>query len=199
MAGRGPLHAVAVAREIGIRTVIIPRAGVFSAFGMLFSDLRYDFVRTWFRRLEEASFEEIEQFIALRLGGRGQRRDQRTLPGRARQKTTVERAADMRYVGQEHPVTVDFGRVCSPSADRDGIKRYFDDALDALRHLRPERTGRDREPAHHGGRHDGETAAAKAMRAGKRARRRQPPASAVFAASGVLLHARPTRARASRG
>ena len=47
--GAGPLHAVEVAREIGIRTVIVPTApGVFSAFGMLFSDLRYDFVRTWF-------------------------------------------------------------------------------------------------------------------------------------------------------
>ena len=45
--GAGPLHAVAVAREIGIRNVIVPRApGVFSAFGMLFSDLRYDYVRT---------------------------------------------------------------------------------------------------------------------------------------------------------
>ena len=45
--GAGPLHAVAVAREIGIRKVIIPGApGVFSAFGMLFSDLRYDYVRT---------------------------------------------------------------------------------------------------------------------------------------------------------
>ena len=45
--GAGPLHAVQVAREIGIRKVIIPVApGVFSAFGMLFSDLRYDFVRT---------------------------------------------------------------------------------------------------------------------------------------------------------
>src|SRR5262245_65682208 len=47
--GAGPLHAVEVAREIGIRTVIVPNApGVFSAFGMLFSDLRYDFVRTSF-------------------------------------------------------------------------------------------------------------------------------------------------------
>src|SRR5262249_62025418 len=45
--GAGPLHAVDVAREIGIRKVIIPGApGVFSAFGMLFSDLRYDYVRT---------------------------------------------------------------------------------------------------------------------------------------------------------
>ena len=60
--GAGPLHAVAVAREIGIRNVIIPGApGVFSAFGMLFSDLRYDYVRTWLMRLDDAPFDEIEQ------------------------------------------------------------------------------------------------------------------------------------------
>ena len=60
--GAGPLHAVEVAREIGIRTVIIPTApGVFSAFGMLFSDLRYDFVRTWFTPLEDAPFDRIER------------------------------------------------------------------------------------------------------------------------------------------
>src|SRR6266436_4632961 len=60
--GAGPLHAVQVAREIGIRTVIVPTApGVFSAFGMLFSDLRYDFVRTWFTRLEDAPFAAIER------------------------------------------------------------------------------------------------------------------------------------------
>src|SRR5919197_123903 len=51
--GAGPLQAVQGAREIGIRTVIVPTApGVFSAFGMLFSDLRYDFVRTAFVRLD---------------------------------------------------------------------------------------------------------------------------------------------------
>src|SRR6187397_1527509 len=60
--GAGPLHAVEVAREIGITTVIIPTApGVFSAFGMLFSDLRYDFVRTWFTSLDDAPFDRIER------------------------------------------------------------------------------------------------------------------------------------------
>src|SRR5258708_35727443 len=60
--GAGPLHAAEVARELGIRTVIVPDApGVFSAFGMLFSDLRYDFVKTSLMRLEDASFEAIER------------------------------------------------------------------------------------------------------------------------------------------
>ena len=55
--GAGPLHATQVARELGIRRVIVPTApGVFSAFGMLFSDLRYDFVRTQLMRLDDAPF-----------------------------------------------------------------------------------------------------------------------------------------------
>src|SRR5207244_10386342 len=45
--GAGPLHAVEVAREIGIRTVIAPDApGVFPALRMLFADRRHAFVPT---------------------------------------------------------------------------------------------------------------------------------------------------------
>src|SRR5258708_26137264 len=59
--GAGPLHATQIARELGMKTVIVPRApGVFSAYGMLFSDLRYDFVRTHFMRLADAKFDEVE-------------------------------------------------------------------------------------------------------------------------------------------
>ena len=44
--GAGPLHASAIAREIGMRRVIIPLApGHFCAFGMLHADLRYDLVK----------------------------------------------------------------------------------------------------------------------------------------------------------
>src|SRR5215475_11450039 len=103
--GAGPLHAVQVAREIGIRTVIVPTAsGVFSAFGMLFSDLRYDFVRTWFTRLEDAPFAAIERvYRDLERQGRAAIAGTSVKP----EKITLKRAADMRYVGQEHAITVD--------------------------------------------------------------------------------------------
>src|SRR5471032_68107 len=93
--GAGPLHAVAVAREIGIRQVIIPQApGLFSAFGMLFSDLRYDFVRTWLSRLEDASFADMEKvYRALEAQGRAAIAGTSVKP----QKITIKRAADMRY------------------------------------------------------------------------------------------------------
>src|SRR5262247_3190518 len=122
--GAGPLHAVQVAREIGIRTVIVPTApGVFSAFGMLFSDLRYDFVRTWFTRLEDAPFAAIERvYRDLERQGRAAIAGTSIKP----QKITLKRAADMRYVGQEHAVTVDLPLKVFERQDRRAIKRLFD-------------------------------------------------------------------------
>src|SRR5713101_1313119 len=103
--GAGPLHASIIAREIGMRRVIVPRApGHFCAFGMLFSNLRYDFVRTWFTRLADASFDAIEKVYELLIADG--RAALETSGVRAR-RVAVVRAADMRYVGQEHPVTVE--------------------------------------------------------------------------------------------
>src|SRR5471032_397242 len=123
--GAGPLHAVAVAREIGIRNVIIPGApGVFSAFGMLFSDLRYDYVRTHLMQLADAPFDDIEQvFKELEQQGRDAIAATSVTP----HKITVKRAFDMRYVGQEHPVTVDLPMRVFQKQDRKAIKRHFDD------------------------------------------------------------------------
>jgi len=129
--GAGPLHAVQVARELGIRTVIVPTGpGVFSAFGMLFSDLRYDFVRTWFTRLEDAPFAAIERvYRDLERQGRAAIAGAAVKP----QKITLRRAADMRYVGQEHAVTVDLPLKLFERQDRRAIKRLFD-AMHELRY-----------------------------------------------------------------
>src|ERR1700720_3947091 len=129
--GAGPLHAVAVAREIGISRVVIPQApGLFSAFGMLFSDLRYDFVRTWLCRLEDASFRDMEKvYRALEDQGRAAIAGTSVKP----QKITLKRAADMRYVGQEHAVTVDIPLAVFGRRDHRAIKRLFD-AMHELRY-----------------------------------------------------------------
>ena len=123
--GAGPLHAVAVAREIGIRNVIVPGApGVFSAFGMLFSDLRYDYVRTHLMQLSDAPFNEIEAvFRDLEKQGRAAI----AATSVRLHQIVVKRALDMRYVGQEHPVTVDLPMSVFKKQDRKAIKKYFDD------------------------------------------------------------------------
>ncbi len=129
--GAGPLHASAVAQELGISRVLIPRTpGLFSAFGMLYSDLRYDFVRTWFTLLETAKFEEVEAiYRALEDQGRAAINAAPVVAS----EITVSRAADMRYVGQEHAVTVDLPMMVFEKRDRGAIKDHFD-AMHELRY-----------------------------------------------------------------
>ena len=122
--GAGPLHASDVAREIGMSTVIVPGSpGYFSAFGMLFSDLRYDYARTWPIRLADADFRELEKvYREMEAAGRAAIKKTSIKP----EEIVFERAADMRYVGQEHPVTVDLDGSFFKAKDRDAIKREFD-------------------------------------------------------------------------
>jgi N-methylhydantoinase A len=123
--GAGPLHASAIAREIGMGRVIVPRApGHFCAFGMLFSDLRYDYVRTWPGRLAILSFADMgavyddliaQGRAALERGGAGAL------------KANIVRWADMRYVGQEHAVTIELPQTLLRKQDRLGVKQRFDE------------------------------------------------------------------------
>ena len=122
--GAGPLHASDVAREIGMGRIIIPQApGHFSAFGMLFSDLRYDYVRTWPTRLADADFTDIEP-IYKEMENAGRAAIERTSVNAG--ERIIQRAADMRYVGQEHAVTVELPLALFEQQDRDGIKTAFD-------------------------------------------------------------------------
>jgi N-methylhydantoinase A len=121
--GGGPLHASLVARELQIRRVIIPVApGHFSAFGMLVADLRRDYVRTIFSPLSGAPFETFDA-IFEDLEGRGTAEIRSTL---AVDGLAISRAADMRYVGQEHAVAVDIDAQLFADRDAAAIKRLFD-------------------------------------------------------------------------
>jgi N-methylhydantoinase A len=123
--GAGPLHACMIARELRIAKVIVPRApGHFSACGMLGADLRRDFVVTWFKALATSSFEDMEAiFERMEADGRA-RISQSNLKI---DDLVIARAADMRYVGQEHAVTVDIPLEVFRKQDRATFKRHFDD------------------------------------------------------------------------
>ncbi|MDE3075327.1 MAG: hydantoinase/oxoprolinase family protein, partial [Chloroflexota bacterium] len=124
--GGGPLHAAAVAKELSIRTVIIPQApGHFSALGMLLANLRRDYVQTLFARLDELQVAELEaQFQELETEGR----EALERSGLDAGRITFERAADMRYVGQEHAVSVRMPAQIDGEGMRAEIKRLFDEA-----------------------------------------------------------------------
>src|SRR5439155_15489188 len=68
--GAGPLHACALAEELGIRTVLVPEAaGMLSALGLVASEERRDHVRSYVCPLEEAGDLPDEGEAALRYRG----------------------------------------------------------------------------------------------------------------------------------
>jgi N-methylhydantoinase A len=124
--GGGPLHACALARELLVPRVLIPTApAVFSAVGMLRADLRRDYVRTHVTRLSEADLGELEQ-LWQELEAQGRREIESY--GLALQRLEVRRSADMRYVRQEHTVTVALPPRLATEEDRALVKRLFDAA-----------------------------------------------------------------------
>lgn len=102
--GNGPVVAAEVANALGIRRVIVPRAaGVFSALGLLRSDVEQEFVRPSRRRagdLDDAGLGEL--FAAL--GADASRI--LALEGYDLAQTEFRYAADLRYVGQAYELTV---------------------------------------------------------------------------------------------
>ena len=115
--GGGPLHAVELARELAIPTVIIPpEAGNFSAIGMLLADIRRDESRTFLRRLDDDGVREINDALAAMEAEMGEAidRDFGKLP------VSYQRAVEMRFVGQYHTVRIDVG-----NDDPSDLRRRF--------------------------------------------------------------------------
>ena len=98
------MHAMALAKELQIKKVLIPVAtAVFSAWGMLMTDLRHDLIQTNIRRTDEVSIEELD--------GIWGDMEKQAVEYFQREKMDAEdmvftRYADMRYLGQEHTVKV---------------------------------------------------------------------------------------------
>jgi N-methylhydantoinase A len=102
--GAGPLHALAIAREIFIPRVVIPKLpGNFSALGMLMASWRQDFVRTIVGRIGALDQHMVEKVFAdLRDSGLAEAaRD-----GIDGAQSSFRFLADLRYVGQEHALQV---------------------------------------------------------------------------------------------
>lgn len=135
--GAGPMHAVEVARELAIRNVIIPLSpGHFSAVGMLTADLRREYVRTYFCRFTGDRLDELEVMCReLETEALAWLRS----TGMSSDDVAYERAADMRYAGQEHAVTVNLSMKFDDADAPVRIKAAFDAAhLQMFSHNAPE-------------------------------------------------------------
>jgi N-methylhydantoinase A len=118
--GAGPLHAVAIARELHIPTVIVPRFPAhFSALGMLMADERHDFTRTYYSDLQDADFSRLRKIHAEMV-----EESKRLLtPGIA---VAHQLLLDLRYVGQEFTLPVPVSVAQLAAADPAPIRAAFD-------------------------------------------------------------------------
>jgi N-methylhydantoinase A len=96
--GAGGMHACALAEELGMRTVLVPKAcGVLSALGLAISDLRRDYVAPLRARMDTLDPAGLEQAWRALVD-----RAEADLGARPR----LERLADLRYRGQSYELTV---------------------------------------------------------------------------------------------
>ena len=103
--GGGPIHAVDVARELGIRTVLVPQLpATFSAAGMLVANLRHDDVHSVLARLDEIDPAALEEHYR-RLEATSRARIADEAPDA--REIVLDRSAEMPYGGQEHTVKVE--------------------------------------------------------------------------------------------
>jgi N-methylhydantoinase A len=121
--GAGPLHACALARELGIPQVLVPpRPGITNAIGCVVADLRHDFVRTINTPLDQLENGHLAQVFDA------QRAEGETLIAKeniAIRETKHLYSVDMQFIGQTHLLRVPLDR---PDVDPATLQQLFERA-----------------------------------------------------------------------
>ncbi|WP_327092782.1 hydantoinase/oxoprolinase family protein [Nonomuraea sp. NBC_01738] len=137
--GAGPMHAVFIARELGISEVVVPRfPGAFSAWGMLEADVRRDLTHPFFRPQDDLDGAEMAARLATLQTEALDALDHQGVP---QDRRRVEHAVDMRYEGQDYTLTIPLTGAGEPAAPGflDAVAaRYADAHTGRYGHATPE-------------------------------------------------------------
>ena len=118
--GGGALHAIAIARDLHIPTVIVPLfPSHFSALGMLVADERHDFTRTHFADLAAVDFAKLVAVYE-------EMRKQAEASLRHKRGAEEQIQLDLRYVGQEFTLSVPVSLKQLQAGDRKAVRKAFD-------------------------------------------------------------------------
>ena len=102
--GAGPVHAYQVAKLLGIKKVVCPLgAGVMSSIGMLVAPKSFDSLQSYISRLDSVDWDHVNS-IYESMESRAM--DLLSAAGAAPEDVTMQRSADMRYVGQGFEIVV---------------------------------------------------------------------------------------------
>ncbi|OWU75557.1 hydantoinase/oxoprolinase family protein [Phaeobacter sp. 22II1-1F12B] len=121
--GAGPLHASALARELGIPRVLVPsRPGITNAIGCVVADLRHDFVRTLNTPLDALDPADLHKVFAAQEAEGDALIDAESITLSDRRHV---HSVDMQFIGQTHLLRVPLER---PDVDRETLQALFEAA-----------------------------------------------------------------------
>lgn len=119
--GAGPLHAAALARELGVPRVLVPsRPGITNAIGCVVADLRHDFVQTINTPVDALADNQLADIFAA------QKAEGERLIAKERVEIRGLRhlySVDMQFVGQTHLLRVDLE---TPEIDNASLRELFE-------------------------------------------------------------------------
>ncbi|TPK41044.1 hydantoinase/oxoprolinase family protein [Mesorhizobium sp. B2-5-3] len=121
--GAGPLHATALARELGLPRVLVPaRPGITNALGCVVADLRHDFVNTINRPVGVLDESQLHRVLE-----RHRNEGEELIAKEAVKPQTIRvtHSADMQFVGQTHIINVPLP---SSSVTRQELQALFEKA-----------------------------------------------------------------------
>jgi N-methylhydantoinase A len=135
--GAGPVHAGRMARDLGMAGLIVPLyPGVYSAIGLIMSDVKHDYIRSRMQPLSELTVAQVnDMFARLETLAADELREDGFTPAQIR----IQRAVDMRYAGQGYEISMP----CDAKILQDGglaaLRAQFDDQHRAMfGHMAPE-------------------------------------------------------------
>jgi N-methylhydantoinase A len=121
--GAGPMFAVDLARDLGIGTMVVPPVpGVFSAWGMLLTDLRHDLVQTKVRAFNESNLDEINAIYEELKANAADIFAREHVEEGLRYFTP---SVDLRYYGQEHTVNTPVDSLPLKTKDIEKLREKF--------------------------------------------------------------------------
>lgn len=121
--GAGPLHASALAAELGIPKVLVPaRPGITNALGCVVADLRHDFVNTINRPLDAVDMADVSKVFREQI-----KKGRALIEAEPVEVDAIDivHTADMQFIGQTHLLTV---AIPHAGIDRPALQALFEKA-----------------------------------------------------------------------
>jgi len=135
--GAGGIHAVEMAHELGMKTVIVPpHPGIASAIGMLHADVRHDYVRTYLRNTSEIDIEKLNKLVQEMIE---HATEQLLGEGFSPEQMVFRMSGDLRYARQAYELNIPFDSTVMDAVVLDeAVKKFHNEHQHMYGYKRPE-------------------------------------------------------------